>query len=106
MQDRLLAIGMQSLADDAFLDVTNLFFVEPAGLVLAIACDERHGVAGIEQADDGRHARLLQSKAVRNLLKVDRRRGWHRGGNPERYRASLAVSMQLHAQVELIDLAI
>ena len=82
-ENRLLALGVQTLAHDALLDLTNLLFVETACLVLAIARDERHGVAGVEQADDRCHARLLQTEPMRYLLEIDCRRSWHRVTNPE-----------------------
>ena len=39
-----------------FLDVADLDFVQIAGDFLAIARDERHGGAFIEQRDDGSHS--------------------------------------------------
>ena len=39
-------------ATDAGFDLADLLFIQPAGLVLAIAGDERDRVAGVQQTDD------------------------------------------------------
>ena len=50
-QDRLLALVELAQASDAVADAADLLFVEAAGLVAAIARDERHRVAFVQESD-------------------------------------------------------
>jgi hypothetical protein len=48
LEDRRLSLRKQAQLDDTIVNLADLFFVEPAGLILAIARDERNGVAVVE----------------------------------------------------------
>ena len=66
-QDRLLALLQQPQPRDARLDLADLLFVEPAGLVLAIARDEGHRVARIEQSNNALDLWQFEGPAPRQL---------------------------------------
>ncbi len=70
-QDRLLALGQHSQAADAALDLPDLLFIEPAGLVFAIAGDEGDRVAGVEQTHHAFDLHQRQGDAVGNGAKID-----------------------------------
>ncbi len=70
-QDRLLALGQQPHFDQPRLDLANLLLVQAAGLILAIAGDERHCVASIEQFDDGLDLAERELESLRHRPQVD-----------------------------------
>ena len=49
----------------------DLLFVQPAGLVLAVAGDERDGVAGVEQLDDALDLAQRELQRLRHRSQID-----------------------------------
>ena len=76
-QDRLLALFQQPQLRDAGADAADLLFVEPARLVAAVARDERHRVAFIEQGDGASDRFLVDAELARQAPEVDRNRRCH-----------------------------
>ena len=65
LEDRLLTLLQLSQLRDARADGGNLLFVEPARLIAAVAGDERHGVAFIEQRDRAGNRLLVDAEFTR-----------------------------------------
>ena len=59
-----------------FFDVADLHFVEIAGGLLAIARDERHGSAVVEQFDDGDQAAHGEIERLGDVKEDFRGRGF------------------------------
>ena len=70
-EDRLLSLGQLPQPADAGLNLADLLFLQPAGLVLAIADDERNRVAAIQQADNAFDALQRQAEAVGHGAQFD-----------------------------------
>ena len=62
------------------VDLSNLLFVEPAGVIFTIAGDERDGVASIEQTDHGLDLMGPEMQRLRDVVQVDGQRGAHNRG--------------------------
>ena len=76
-QDRVLALFQLAELGDARADAADLLFVEPARLVAAIARDERHRVAVVQQRDRARDRLLFDAELTRQAGVVDRSRRCH-----------------------------
>ncbi len=71
-QDRGLALIQQPQLGDSRLDVTDLLFIQPASLVLAIAGDEGDGVLVIQQPDDAFHLHGPKSQLTGDRRPIER----------------------------------
>ena len=65
-KDRLLAVGELPQQPDALLNGAQDFFIEAAGAFLAIARDERDGVALVEQLHHGFDLHLADLQILRD----------------------------------------
>jgi len=77
-QNSLPAIRQNSQAVDHLLDSPNLFFIQSAGLVLAVPRDKRHRIAIVQQLDRDRHFFQGQGEFSRHLPKLNLNRRFHR----------------------------
>ncbi len=77
LEDRLLALGQLAQALDAVLDLPDRDLVQVAGPLLAVAGDERHRVALVEQLNDGLDLDAADLQVLRDPAQVDRDRGIH-----------------------------
>ncbi len=76
-EDGLLALGEKPGLYQSRLDLPDLLLVQPAGLVLAVACDERDGVAFVEKLDDGFDLPQGESQTTCDMPQVDSYRIGH-----------------------------
>ena len=76
-QNRLLALVQQAKLRDALADAADLLFIEPARLVAAVARDERHRVAVVQQGDGAGDFVLVDAELARQAAVVDRNRRCH-----------------------------
>lgn len=65
LENRLFTLLQLSQLRNARADRADLLLVEPAGLVAAVASDERHGVAFIEQFDRTSDRLLVDAELTR-----------------------------------------
>ena len=66
-KDRFAARDQIAEVGELFFDVADLHFVEIAGGLLAIARDERHGAAVVQQLDDRDQAAHGNVEGLRNV---------------------------------------
>ena len=79
-QDRLLAVGQLPRLADGIGDPPDVDFVEAAGLIAAVARDERNGVALVEQLHRRLDAGRPKTEPLGNLPQIDERYGSHPTG--------------------------
>jgi hypothetical protein len=82
LEDRVLAVGQLAELADALLDGADDLLVEAAGALLAVAGDERDGVALVEQLHHAFHLHLADLQVLGDARQVKVRGGGRdHGGN-------------------------
>ena len=77
LQNGLFAVGQLAQTLHAKLDFADHHFVQVAGAFLAVACDERDGVALVQKLDDALHLHPPDLQVLRNTPQVDLNRVVH-----------------------------
>ncbi len=77
LEDGLLALGEVAEAADTRLDLPDRHLVQVAGPLFAIAGDERHRVALVEQLNDALDLDAADLQVLRDPSQVDGDRGFH-----------------------------